>query len=102
MNDAYIFIGSNIEREKNYPEAIRRLPELGKLVTVSPVYDTRPVGGDENTPRFYNGAVRLDTDLSPHALRNALRDIEHKMGRVRTEDNMRRARSTLTWCYMAK
>lgn len=86
MNDAYIFIGSNIEREKNYPEAVKRLRALGNLVAVSPVYDTTAIGEGEDAPRFYNGAVRLDTALSPHALRNALREIEHDMGRVRTAD----------------
>ncbi len=86
MNDAYIFIGSNIKRETNYLEAVRRLRALGKLVAVSPVYDTPALGGDETTPRFYNGAVRLDTELLPHALRNALRELEREMGRVRTEN----------------
>lgn len=86
MNEAYIFVGSNIEREKNYPDAVRRLREVGNLVAVSPVYDTGAVGSDPTAPRFYNGAVWLDTPLSPHALRNALREIEYAMGRVRTAD----------------
>lgn len=86
MNDAYILIGSNIEREKNYPDAVKRLRGLGQLVAVSPVYETAAVGGDANTPQFYNGAVWLATDLSPHALRNALRQVEREMGRVRTAD----------------
>lgn len=86
MNDAFICLGSNIERELNYPEALKRLRALGKLTAVSPVYNTAAVGGDANTPRFYNGAAQLETDLSPHALRNALREIEHEMGRVRTAD----------------
>jgi GTP cyclohydrolase I len=86
MNDAYIFIGSNIEREQNYPESVRRLKTLGTLVAASPVYDTPAVGGNEDTPRYYNGAVWLKTNLTPHALRNALRHIEAEMGRVRTAD----------------
>jgi GTP cyclohydrolase IA len=92
MSDAYIFLGSNIEREKNYPEAVKRLRELGTLVAASPVYDTPALRGGKNAaqdsaaPRFYNGAVWLKTALSPHALRNALREIEAAMGRVRTPD----------------
>ncbi len=86
MNDAYIFIGSNIDRDTNYVAAVKRLRELGKLVAVSPVYDTPAIGSDPNAPRFYNGAVWLDTELAPHALRNALRKIEGEMGRVRTAD----------------
>lgn len=86
MNDAYIFIGSNIEREKNYPDAVNRLRALGRIVEVSPVYDTSAVGVGEDAARFYNGAVWLETELSPHALRNELRAIERAMGRVRRAD----------------
>lgn len=86
MNDAYIFIGSNVERETNYLHAVTRLSELGALVAASPVYDTPALGDDPNAPRFYNGAVRLVTELPPRALRNALRKIECEMGRVRTAD----------------
>ncbi len=85
MNDAYVFIGSNIGRGKNYLEALKRLRALGKLVAASPVYDT-PALGDTDAPRFYNGAVWLKTEFAPHALRNALREIEHAMGRTRTAD----------------
>jgi GTP cyclohydrolase I len=85
MNDAYVFIGSNIERDKNYLDAVKRVRALGKLVAASPVYDT-PALGANSAPRFYNGAVWLKTGLAPHALRNALREIEHAMGRVRTAD----------------
>lgn len=85
MNEAYIFIGSNIERETNYPAAVTRLKQLGDLRAVSPVYETVPVG-DANAPPFYNGAVLLVTPLAPHELRRALREIEREMGRIRSED----------------
>lgn len=86
MNDAYIFIGSNIERETNYPLAVERLCRLGTVLAVSPVYDTPALGNAPNTPHFFNGAARLLTELTPHALRNALRAIESELGRVRTAD----------------
>ncbi len=86
MTDAYIFIGSNIDREKKYLEAVRCLRELGTLAAASPVYDTAPLGAHPDAPRFYNGAVLLKTNLSPHALRNALREIERALGRVRSAD----------------
>ncbi len=85
MNDAYIFIGSNVEREKNFLGAFSYLRALGDIVAASPVYDTLALGSDD-APRFYNGAVWLKTKLSPHALRNELRATEHAMGRVRTAD----------------
>ena len=86
MSDAYVLIGSNIERDRNYLTAVRHLRAVGRIVAASPVYDTPPIGPDPTAPRFYNGALWIDTDLAPHALRNALRAIEAEMGRVRTED----------------
>lgn len=86
MNDAFVFLGSNIERDKNYPEAVRRVADLGTIVAVSPVYDTAPVGSAPDAPHFYNGALWLHTRLKAHDLRNALRNIETGMGRVRTGD----------------
>ncbi len=84
MNQAFIFLGTNIEREKNYLEALRRLGGLGQLRRVSSVYETAPIGsGCEN---FYNGAILLETALDAPELKRALREIEAQMGRVRTAD----------------
>jgi 2-amino-4-hydroxy-6-hydroxymethyldihydropteridine diphosphokinase len=84
MDYAYIFLGSNIDREKNYLDALSRLNSLGRLIAVSSVYDTKPVGGEGGN--FYNGAALLETPLSAHPLKRALRKIEAEMGRVRTGD----------------
>ena len=84
LNDAFIFLGSNVERERNYLEALRRLVELGTLRAVSPVYETAPIGSC--CEYFYNGAARLETPLNASALRLALRRIEAQLGRVRTAD----------------
>ncbi len=82
MNQAFIFLGTNIDREKNYLEALRRLAGLGKLRRVSGVYETTPVGGlGEN---FFNGAALLETALGARELKRALREIEAQLGRVRT------------------
>ena len=37
MNRAYIFIGTNIDRRRNYIKALRRLAALGHLLRVSAV-----------------------------------------------------------------
>ncbi len=84
MNQAYIFIGTNIDRERNYIQALKRLRELGKIVRISPVYRTAPVGGHGED--FYNGAVLLKTPLNAHALKQALHAVEEQMGRVRSRD----------------
>ncbi len=84
MNRAFIFIGTNIDREHNYIEALRQLAQLGQVRGTSRVYETAPVGGYGDD--FYNGAVLLETSLSAGALKQALHDIERRMGRERTQD----------------
>ncbi len=84
MSQAFIFIGSNIDREQNYAAALRELARLGRIEKASTVYVTAPVGGEGGD--FLNGAVLLDTPLLPHPLKRALRAIEQRMGRRRTGD----------------
>ncbi len=85
VNRAYIFIGSNVDRERNYVEALRRLRSLGRILQVSSVYETTPVGG-RGAEDYYNGAVLLETELNAAALKRSLRTIESQMGRVRQAD----------------
>ncbi len=85
MNRAYIFIGSNIDRQKNYLRALRRLSELGEVLAVSSVYDTQPIG-ESGKGNFYNGAVLLATEYRPRELKQQLRAIENRMERTRTAD----------------
>ncbi len=84
LNRAHIFIGTNIDRQRNYLEALRRLAELGRILRVSRVYETAPIGGRGDD--FYNGAALLETALDAHGLKDALGRIEHEMGRVRNRD----------------
>lgn len=83
---AFIFIGSNIRRDEYYLRAIEKLRTLGVITATSSVYDTAALGSDKNAPRFYNGAVLLETELGPRALRDELREIESELGRARTSD----------------
>ena len=84
---AAIAVGSNLGsalggREENLTEAITRMRELGRVSAVSSFRDTAPVGVVDQ-PRFLNGAVLLETDLSGIALMEALLAIEGAMGRRR-------------------
>lgn len=84
---AAIALGSNLDssvgdREANLREAVERLRALGKVRAVSSFYDTEPVGYTAQ-PRFLNGALLLETELSPVELMRALLEIERAMGRVR-------------------
>ena len=84
---AAIALGSNLEsrfgdREANLREAVRRIGALGEVRAVSSFYDTEPVGYLEQ-PRFLNGALLLETELSPMELMRGLLGVERAMGRER-------------------
>ena len=85
--DVVISLGSNIERERHIPEAIRRLRRHQRIdVTgVSRVFESESVGANA-APPFFNAAVVACTDMEPDELRDALRRIEADLGRVRTDD----------------
>lgn len=85
---AYLVLGSNIEKERNVPAALRRLAEHPdiRLVAVSSTYETLPIGSSD-APTFYNAALIVETPLDAHALKwTVLRPIEEALGRVRTSD----------------
>jgi 2-amino-4-hydroxy-6-hydroxymethyldihydropteridine diphosphokinase len=89
--EVLIALGSNIDRERNVPAALERLhahPAL-RVLAVSPVYTTAPIGRDgavTEQPVFANTAVRVETALPAAELRRELRTIEAALGRVRTAD----------------
>lgn len=80
MNDEiFIALGSNLgDREGNLLQAIAAIGKLPgtKITSLSPFYDTEPVGGpiQEN---FLNAVIRLASDLPPRALLHHLLEIEH-------------------------
>jgi 2-amino-4-hydroxy-6-hydroxymethyldihydropteridine diphosphokinase len=83
---AFISLGSNIDAERNLPEAVRQLAKRCRLLAVSPVYETQPVGTTDQ-PSFLNAAVIVRTGFTASELKSqVLQDIERGLGRVRTED----------------
>lgn len=82
---AFISIGSNIDPEKHLPLAIRKLKQLGEILSVSGVYQNPALGRSEQ-PDFLNAAALLLTHLPALEVRHALRSIEAQLGRVRTDD----------------
>lgn len=83
MPRVYVSIGSNIEREKNIRGAVHALRNRFGTLLISSVYETTAVGF-EGDP-FYNLVLAFDTDLSPRAVADALREIETAHGRTRGE-----------------
>jgi GTP cyclohydrolase I len=93
MNDTalrhvVIAVGSNIEKERHLPEAIRLLRRHGHIDVerVSRCYESPADNAPEGAPDFFNAAVLACTDLGPEELRVELRRIEEDLGRVRTTD----------------
>ena len=80
---AIVVIGSNIEKERNLPEAIRMLRRASHITVerVSRFYESPSVGGPEGAPDFFNAAAYICTELQPIELREALRSIEAELGR---------------------
>jgi 2-amino-4-hydroxy-6-hydroxymethyldihydropteridine diphosphokinase len=79
---AYVGVGSNLgDREGTIRAAIDGLPGV---VAVSKLRETEPVGPVEQ-PIFLNGAVALETELSPRELLDLLLAVERGLGRERRE-----------------
>src|SRR5215213_6521791 len=85
MARAFVGLGSNLgDREGTLRAAVGRLRGLAgtQVLAVSKFRDTEPVGYVDQ-PRFLNGAVALETELSPQELLAALLALERTFGRNR-------------------
>jgi 2-amino-4-hydroxy-6-hydroxymethyldihydropteridine diphosphokinase len=81
---AYVGMGANLgDARATLAAAVEALADLGDVRAVSPLYETDPVGF-EDQPVFLNGAVAIATRLSPHELLDGLLAIEARLGRERT------------------
>lgn len=83
----YLGLGSNQgDRERNLRDAIERLGAVVDVDAVSSVYETEPVGFQQQ-PDFLNLVVRARSVLPPDALMTELIGIERAMGRERSFRN---------------
>ena len=81
MARAYVSLGSNIERERNLRAAVLALREHFGTISLSPVYESRPIGFEGKN--FYNLVAAIDTVDTPEAVVAALHAIEQRLGRRR-------------------
>ena len=83
---AVLALGSNLgERNETLTEAVADLvdpPEV-RLLAVSPVVQTKAVGGPAGQPDFLNMVITVETCLSPHGLLEHCQAVENKHHRVR-------------------
>jgi 2-amino-4-hydroxy-6-hydroxymethyldihydropteridine diphosphokinase len=86
---AYLSLGSNVgDRAAHLRDAITRLKEIGRVISVSSFYETEPVDVPiemKDQPWFLNCAVSLDTTLTANQLMARLLNIEEEMGRRRVQ-----------------
>jgi 2-amino-4-hydroxy-6-hydroxymethyldihydropteridine diphosphokinase len=81
--DAVLALGSNLgDRLAMLQGGVDALADAGRVVAVSPVYETDPVGGPEQ-PDFLNAVVIVDTDLDAAALLGVAHAIEARFARIR-------------------
>ena len=87
MARAYVGLGANIgPRETTLLRAVDLIAAVPgvEVLELSSFRETEPVGVTDQ-PEFLNGALAVETSLSPSALLDALLDVERELGRVRRE-----------------
>ena len=85
MTRAYVGLGANLgDREATLRRAVELLAEEPgiEVVSRSELRETDPVGVVDQPP-FLNGAVAVETALSPRELLGSLLRVERTLGRVR-------------------
>ncbi|MCX5703328.1 MAG: 2-amino-4-hydroxy-6-hydroxymethyldihydropteridine diphosphokinase [Candidatus Omnitrophica bacterium] len=83
----YLGIGSNLgARRLNIRLAIKKINSLKdtKVIKISRIIETNPVGGPPKQAKFLNAALKIKTSLAPAALLKKLKLIEGELGRTKT------------------
>ncbi|MDP4557759.1 2-amino-4-hydroxy-6-hydroxymethyldihydropteridine diphosphokinase [Halomonas meridiana] len=81
-HECVISVGSNIEPEHHFAQALEILSSECELVARSEAVRTAPVGFQQQ-PDFLNAALVVRTTLERDAFKAYLKEVEHRLGRVR-------------------
>lgn len=87
MVSCYLGIGSNLgDRRKNIRLALKKVNTLPntKIVKVSKLRQTEPLGGPAGQLKFLNAVLRINTNLSVLTLLKRLKKIEKDLGRTKS------------------
>jgi 2-amino-4-hydroxy-6-hydroxymethyldihydropteridine diphosphokinase len=85
MTRAALALGANLgDRAAALQNAVDALARATKVVAVSAIFETAPVGGPEQ-PDYYNAVVIVETDLTASELLRLAQSIEADAGRVRLQ-----------------
>ncbi len=85
-NTAFLALGSNIgDRELNIHNAVKEIDKQAgcKVIKSSSLYETKPFGFAEQE-NFYNGVIKIETELGAGELFDLIKQIENKIGRKQT------------------
>lgn len=85
MNTVVIGVGSNIDPNENIRKAKKYISKEHSLIRSSSFVRTKPVGF-VNQADFINGAFLVKTDMTKKEFTNYLKEIENKLGRIRTSN----------------
>ncbi|MBP6041516.1 2-amino-4-hydroxy-6-hydroxymethyldihydropteridine diphosphokinase [Candidatus Saccharibacteria bacterium] len=78
-------LGSNVgDRLTNLQNAVNELNTIGKVSTVSNVYETEP-WGKTNQNKFLNACVEIEAQEEVNDLLYKIKQIEQKLGRIERE-----------------
>ena len=84
-NRVVIGVGSNINAEQNIGLAREAIESAHDLVKSSAFVKTEPLGFKDQD-EFTNGAFLIRTEMDRGELREWLKNLESKLGRVRTDN----------------
>lgn len=87
MVTCYLGIGSNLgDRRGNIRLSIKKINSLKgtKIIKLSRMIETKPVGGPKKQRKFLNAALKIKTNLTPFNLLKNLKKIELELGRTKT------------------
>ena len=87
MRGGLLGLGSNVgDRRLHLQQAVDALPAAGvEVLAASSVYDTDPVGEVLEQPSFLNACLRVESELEPLALLDAVKHLERELGREQGE-----------------
>jgi len=82
-NRVVIGVGSNIGAEENIALTKEAIESAHELVKASSFVKTEPFGFEDQN-EFTNGAYLINTEMDPGELKTWLKNLENKLGRVKT------------------
>src|SRR3546814_3264767 len=71
-------LSARLDPPRLLAEAIRRIAELGAVLSVAPVMQTPPIGPTRRV--FANGALLVESSLPPEEMLSRLQAIERALG----------------------